>query len=171
MENMYSPISKKLVEFPTLNEAEFYEAFITLDNLTKPKEERLPEKAIQLLSAYLAKPLNYNLYFGKRRIKDKETDTTLAVQLGKEVGLTATYTYYLMNELRNKKALVVTEDKLIAPNTGLDTLRRGTKRMLDQYPVMKFEYVFAAKVVEDEEYNESNLPTSSEGNRIQPPTD
>ena len=166
---LYSPVSKKLVEFPTLNEEEFYEAYLTLDNLTKPKNKRLSSKAIIFLSAYLAYPLNTEIPYGKRRSVNDRANKKIVVKLGNSVGITETYAYYLMNELRKKKALIVTEDKLIKPNKDLATLQAGTKRMLKSYPVMKFEYVFSAKVVLDDEYNESNLPTSSKGNEIQPP--
>lgn len=164
--DLYSPISKKLVEFPTLNEEEFYEAYITLDNLTKPKAERLSTKAIVLLSAYLAYPLATEIPYSKRRKASEKSKPSIVAELGESVGIAFSYTYYLMNELRKKGALIITEDRFIQPNKDLAKLRAGTKRILNEYPVMKFEYVFAAKVVQDEYYNESNLPTSSRTNEV-----
>lgn len=163
VKSMNSPVSQKVVKYPTLNEAEFYEVYLTLANLSKPRELKLSDKAITLLSAYLAKPLEFAIEFNnKKTVMRKETGErkTLAVQLGSEIGVAPSYTYYLMKELRDKQALVIDEDNLLRPNVELNKLRVGAKANLSEYTVMQFEYVFKAKVVDTDEYNESNIPES-----------
>lgn len=155
---MYSPVNRFTVTYPTLNEPEFYEMYLTLNNLSKPKEEKLSAKAIKLLAAYMAKPLDFLFNFRKKATNNHKSSP---IKLGEELGLSKTYTWYLMKELRTKEALIVDEDKVVRPNAELTELRQGTKKVLEKCVVMQFEYVFQAKVVEDDEFNESNLPTSS----------
>ena len=66
-----------------------------------------------------------------------------------------------MKELRDKDALVIDEDNLLRPNEQLNKLRIGTKASLVKNDVMQFDYTFKAKIVEDDDTNESNLPKSS----------
>jgi hypothetical protein len=66
-----------------------------------------------------------------------------------------------MNELRAKKLIFVDEDNLLQTSEELTKLRKGTKLNLQSYDAMQFEYIFKAKVVDDDELNESNLPTGS----------
>lgn len=161
---MYSPTNQKIVKYPTLNEQEFYEVYLTLSNLSKSDQKKLSEKAVKLLAAYLAKPLTFAIQFNnKKTVSNKVTGEkkTLAVMLGEEIGILPSYTYYLMKELRDKDALIVDEDNLLRPNPELTKLRYGTKASIVKYDVMQFEYIFTAKIVDDNDTNESNIPTSS----------
>lgn len=66
-----------------------------------------------------------------------------------------------MKELRDKDTLVVDEDNLLRPNDQLSKLRIGIKAALLKNDVVQFDYLFKAKIVEDDDTNESNLPKSS----------
>jgi hypothetical protein len=157
-EEIYSPINKKVVKFPTLNEAEFYEAYLTLDNLTKDAAVKLSSGALALLPMFLAKPFDFTIIFNdKKKSKDKDSKLVL---LGKEANVSASYTYLIMKELRDKGILLVDEDGMVIFNEELTILRKGVKANISQYAAMKFEYIFTAKVVEDTETNESNIPRS-----------
>jgi hypothetical protein len=158
-------VNQKIVKYPALNEKEFYEVYLTLDNLLHEDNERLSDKAIKLLAAYMSKPLDFAIQFNnKKTIVNRTTGEkkTLAVELGEEIGILPSYTYYLMKELRDKDALVIDEDNLLRPNSQLTKLRVGTKASLSKNDVMQFDYIFKAKIVEDDDANESNLPKSSQ---------
>jgi len=156
--------NQKIVKYPALNEKEFYEVYLTLDNLLRTNEKILSDKAIKLLAAYMAKPLEFAIQFNnKKTIVDRSTGEkkTLAVELGETIGILPSYTYYLMKELRDKDTLVVDEDNLLRPNEQLTKLRVGIKAALSKNDIVQFDYLFKAKIVEDDDANESNLPKSS----------
>lgn len=151
--SIYAPVSKKTVKYPTLNEQEFYEVYLTLDNLSKTHSDKLPTKAIFLLAYFMAKPEDYVLQFNSKR---KGLNRFAA-----DAGLTSNYTNYLMTELRNKNMLFVGDDNVYYLNNDLRNLQKQIRQCLGAFDAVPFEYVFAAVVVEDEELNETNIPTSS----------
>jgi hypothetical protein len=161
-----SPVFHKTVKYPTLNEVEFYEVYLTLHNLSKTKETRLSEKAIKLLALYLAKPLEFAIDFNSKRaynmvVKGVKVKRTWTKFLGEELGIKPVYTYLLMKELRDKGALLIDEDNLLRPNEQLTTLRKGMKEAFSKYEIVRFDYIFQTSTVDNDERNENNLPKGS----------
>jgi hypothetical protein len=143
----YSEPLKQTVKFPTLGEREFYEVYLHLANQTKDSNKKLVGKEIQLLAILMGKPLSFTLMFNQ---KNKDSDgNTINQTLAKDLGSSVNYILLMMKNLRQKGSLVV-RDSFVEFEESLDNLRKATKHNIKNYTVMPFEYVFAAKVVEDE---------------------
>lgn len=151
--SIYAPVSKKTVKYPTLNEQEFYEVYLTLDNISKTAEDRVPPSAIFLLAYFMAKPKDYVLQFNSRRKGEK--------RFAAGTGFTSNYTNHLMTELRKRGLIYVGDDNIYYLNDDLRNIQNRIKECLKSFDAVPFEYVFTAVVVEDEELNETNIPTSS----------
>ena len=103
--NFYAPLSTKQVKYPVLNESEFYEVFLTLDNLSRASEDRLSEKAIKLLSYILKMPKDKLLVFNSSANRGSK-------RFGAELGLSVSYTNYLMQDFRKKGYLIVGDENV-----------------------------------------------------------
>jgi len=152
----FSKTSRKSVKYPILNEREFYEIYLKIDNLTKEKDKRLTEdsKAFELILWFLTKEPTETVIINSRK-KDKNIDI-----ISQKLGIKPNHRYQLLFLLREKGYLTVDEDGFVDVNDELAALKKQVQYTLDNFDAMPFEYLFKATIVRDDEENDGNIPRS-----------
>lgn len=123
----------------TISEYTFYFLYLSINNILQPKENKLTETEMIILSAIMEKSLDFNLPVDSKDNKLSELAKELSTESYKR---TPNSIYQATKRLRDKAYLVTTEDKLIFPNKTLQELRGLIKKQLDEGGVATFDYLF-----------------------------
>lgn len=121
----------------TVDEFTFYFLYCSIMNITA--QVKLAESQIILLSAIMAKPLDFTLPVDS---KDGKL-TAIANELSTEDDVkTPNSIYQSVKRLKDRGYLTETEDRLIVPSIKLQEVRQAIKKQIEEKGFATFDYLF-----------------------------
>lgn len=138
-ETAYEPDTNEAMVIPkgAVDEFTFYYLYCTINNIIANKS--IADTQLLVLSAIMAKPLNFSLPIDSK--DGKLTD--IAKQLStEEKKRTPNAIYQSVKRLRDSGYLVETEDRLIVPNANFQRVRQIVKSQIRQKGYATFDYLF-----------------------------
>lgn len=121
----------------TVDEFTFYFLYCNIMNITATV--KLAESQMILLSAIMAKPLDFTLPVDS---KDGKL-TAIAQELSTEDDIkTPNSIYQSVKRLKDRGYLTETEDRLIVPSINLQEVRQAVKKQIQEKGFATFDYLF-----------------------------
>lgn len=119
-----------------VTEAGFYKYFFGILDISKPKEEKLSPKELELAITLAGKPLNFKI--DSKKSKDHQSGKQ---ELAKELKIHVTTIYGLIKGLLEKEILIKDEDDFIGFPQTTNDVRGGIKHGL-----IDFNYILNFKI-------------------------
>lgn len=144
-----------------IDEMTFYYLYCSINNISEPPGKTIAATQLLVLSALMAKPLDFTLPIDSKA----GTLTDLAEELSTEEDKrTSNSIYQSVKRLRDKGYLIETEDRLIVPAAKFQYVRRVIKKQLQEQGYATFDYLFKCFVKKLPEEDGQGNGTDNSGN-------
>lgn len=129
-----------------VNEFQFYFFYVTLNNIIETDTKHIASTQLLVLSALMAKPLDFSLPIDSKDGKLKEIAEELSSEEKKR---SANSIYQSVKRLRDKGYLVETEDRLIVIESKYEAIRRNVKKQIEENGFATFDFLVKSFISND----------------------